>query len=311
MKFAHSRRVLISALARALAVALAFAMSSSLPAAETGSPASPAERLLASTRPLVIGHRGYAAVAPENSLVSFDRALAAGVDLVELDYHHASDGLPVVIHDGTLDRTTDALARWGGKGKDLPVHRRPSADLVTLDIGSWYQPPYPGQKLPTLEAALSFIQARGVTLIERKGGDPTTLARLLADRKLVNQVVVQSFDWSFLRGLHALEPRQVLGALGPPGQRDGRKLTDAEKALNPGWLREIKALGARAAVWNKLVDRAAVAEAHRLGLRVWVYTINDADLAASLLALGVDGLITDNPALAWRAVALSFAAPRP
>ena len=84
--------------------------------------ASPAETLLASPRPVVIGHRGYPSIAPENTLASFDRALQAGVDLVELDYHHSADGIPVVIHDGTLDRTTDAIARWSGT--DLPVEGR-------------------------------------------------------------------------------------------------------------------------------------------------------------------------------------------
>lgn len=274
----------------------------SLPGAAANAQPSPAEALLASPRPLVIAHRGYSAFAPENSLISFDRALDAGADLVELDYHHASDGVPVVLHDGTLDRTTDAIARWGGK--DLPVRSRPSAELVTLDIGSWFKPPFPRQYLPTLAAALDRIQARGVTLIERKGGEPATLARLLAEKKLVNRVVVQSFDWTFLQGYHALDSSQVLGALGPPGSRDGRKLSDPEKALNSAWLEEVRRTGARIAVWNRQVDAASIRAAHALGLDVWVYTINEPDLADSLLEAGVDGLITDNPAILWRALAL-------
>src|SRR5882762_4302594 len=73
----------------------------------------PALKLIASPRPLVIGHRGYCQFAPENTLPSFKLAVAAGADLVELDYHHTKDGQLIVIHDPDLDRTTDATNRWG------------------------------------------------------------------------------------------------------------------------------------------------------------------------------------------------------
>src|SRR5574341_2564494 len=74
-----------------------------------------AERLITENRPLVIAHRGYSAVAPENTLPAFQLALAAGADLVELDYHHSKDGIPIVIHDHELDRTTDGDERWQSK----------------------------------------------------------------------------------------------------------------------------------------------------------------------------------------------------
>jgi len=263
----------------------------------------PAETLLKSSRPLVIAHRGYSALAPENTLAAFDRALLAGADLVELDYHHSQDGVPVVIHDATLDRTTDAVARWGGK--DLPVSARPARELLGLEAGSWFSPSFPAERVPTLEAALNFIQPRGVTLIERKAGDAATLQGMLASRGLVNRVVVQSFDWAYLRAYRALDPVQVLGALGPPSSRDGRKLTDEEKRLNAAWLREVRDLGAQLVVWNRLVGSEAVEIAHAQGLRVWVYTINEETEASSLFAMGVDGIITDNPAMAWKALAVT------
>ncbi|MBL9129267.1 MAG: hypothetical protein JNL97_16575, partial [Verrucomicrobiales bacterium] len=224
----------------------------------------PAKVVLRTKRPLVIGHRGYPTVAPENSLASFHQALQAGVDLVELDYHHSLDGIPVVIHDGTLDRTTDSGTRWSEKG--IRVDSRAASELVTLGVGGAFQPPFPGERLPTLAAALEFIQKRGITLIERKSGDPATLAALLKEQGLVNRVVVQSFDWEFLAAFHRLVPDQVLGALGPRSVRGARKLSDDEKALSASWLREIVDTGARVAVWNGQVDGAAVVEAHRLGL---------------------------------------------
>lgn len=268
-----------------------------------------AERLLAQTRPLVIGHRGLPAAAPENTLPSFRLALLAGADLVELDYYHASDGVPVVLHDGELDRTTDSVKRW--KKEKIRVTERPSAELTTLDAGAWYSPPYAGTHLPLLTEALDLIQKDGVTLIERKGGDPAMLIRLLAERNLLNQLVVQSFDWTFLQQYHQQEPRQILGALGPPGSAGGRKLTDDEKVLRPPWVDQVAKLGARIVVWNRQISAEGVDYAHQRGLKVWVYTINEPVLAISLLDQGADGLITDNVAGLWRTLALRNAGTVP
>ena len=261
-----------------------------------------AEKLLALQRPLVIGHRGFSAAAPENTLPSFKLALAAAADLVELDYYHTSDGVPVVIHDPDLDRTTDSVKRWGTK--KTRVESKSVAELRSLDAGAWKDTQFTGTKLPLLTEALDLIQSNGVTLIERKAGDPATCVKLLKERNLVNDVIVQAFDWEYLRGLHALEPAQILGALGPPGTRDGRKLSDAEKKLTAEWVEKANDSGARIVVWNRMLDRPAVETAHRRGLKVWVYTINDAEVANGLLDLGIDGIITDNPALVWRTLAL-------
>jgi glycerophosphoryl diester phosphodiesterase len=282
-----------------LSMALLTFTASSLTAAEP----LPAERLLQTTRPLVIGHRGFNVFAPENTLPSFQMAKTAGVDLVELDYHLSQDRVPIVIHDSELDRTTDAAAKWGAK--KIRVSNRTAAELQTLDAGKWFDPRYAGTRLPRLDEALDVIQAGGgVTLIERKAGDAAACAQFLRDRNQINHVVVQAFDWAFLSDLHARMPEQILGALGPTGTRGGKKLTDEEKKLSPQWIGEAKTAGASVVGWNKLVDREAVAEAHRQGLKVWIYTINDPSEATSLLDLGVDGIISDNPSLIWRAMAL-------
>lgn len=263
----------------------------------------PAQRLLKTTRPLVIAHRGFNVLAPENTLPSFKFAKLANADMVELDYHHSKDGTPIVIHDFELDRTTDAVAKWGGK--KIRVDGRTVAELKTLDAGQWFDPMFKGARLPLLAEALDLIQkGGGVTLIERKAGDPAACIRVLRDKGLINQVVVQSFDWTYLREFHAQCPEQVLGALGPAGTRNGVKLTDAQKELGPEWIDDAKQAGASVVGWNKLVSRAAVAYAHQHGLKVWVYTINEVPLANALLDLGVDGIITDNTAAIWRALAL-------
>jgi len=266
--------------------------------------APPALRLLNAKRTLIIGHRGYPQFAPENTLPSWKLALEAGADMAELDYYHSKDGQLVVIHDGTLDRTTDAVKRWAGQ--KIPVEGKTAAELRSLDAGSWFDPKYAGTKIPLLTEALDAIQGSGgVTLIERKEGDAATLVKLLRERKLINQVIVQAFDWHYLKAFHELEPTQVLGALGPPKLlADGSKPPEKSKVMDAEWLDELAKTGAKAVVWNDKITREAVALAHQRGLKVWVYTINDPDPANRLLDMGVDGIITNNTGLMWRTVAL-------
>jgi glycerophosphoryl diester phosphodiesterase len=262
----------------------------------------PALRLVASQRPLVIAHRGYCQLAPENTLPSFKLAMAAGADLVELDYYHARDGQLIVIHDKELDRTTDATNRWGGS--HIKVESRTAAEIQSLDAGKWFDPKYAGTKVPLLTEALDTIQEGSVTLIERKGGDPAACISLLRGKDLINKLIVQSFDWEYLRAFHEQEPAQVLGALGPPSLlADGKKPVGIPKELNAKWLDELKQTGARVVVWSDKVSREAVQLAHQRGLKVWVYTINDPALANKLLDMGVDGLITNNTSLIWKTLA--------
>ena len=265
---------------------------------------SPAIRLIETKRPLVIAHRGYSQIAPENTVPAFKLAAEAGADLVELDYHHSKEGELVVIHDATLDRTTDATNRWGGK--KIPVVSKTVAELQSLDAGRWFDPIYAGIKVPLLADVLDLVHAAGgVTLIERKEGDAAACVKMLHEKKLINQVIVQSFGWDYLKSMHELEPKQVLGALGPPKTlADGTKPTIKDKALSTAWLDLLELTGARVVVWNKEVTRESVALAHQRGLKVWVYTINDLEQASDLLDLGVDGIITNNTSLMWRAVAV-------
>ena len=268
------------------------------------SEALPALKLIASKRPLVIGHRGYCQFAPENTLPSFKLAMAAGADLVELDYYHSKDGQLVVVHDPELDRTTDATNHW--QQQHVSVQSKTVAEIQTLDAGSWFDPKYAGTKIPLLNEALDTIQKGNVTLIERKEGDAAACIKLLRARDLINKVVVQAFDWEYLRDFHQQEPEQVLGALGPPHMLPGGNKPDKKmpKELNAAWLDELQKTGAKAAVWNQQVSKESVKLAHERGLKVWVYTINDPDLANRLLDMGVDGIITNNTSLIWRTLAL-------
>jgi glycerophosphoryl diester phosphodiesterase len=293
----------------------------------TGKANWPALDLLASDRPLVIGHRGYCAHAPENTLPSFQLALAAGADLVELDYHHSRDGTPVVVHDDTLDRTTDARKAW--RQKRVKVGDRTAAEIQSLDAGSWFEAEFAGARVPLLTEALDLIcGSGGVALIEHKSGDADTLVKILRagckrrgetpgepsqlsrldaaggsrgrspqpeiGTDYLNKVAVISFDWRFLRDFHELESSQVLGALGPPEQlADGRKPSRLSGRLDGQWLDALAETGARLAVWSRQVSVSTVQLAHQRGLKVWVYTVNDTGTARGLLQSGVDGIITN------------------
>jgi glycerophosphoryl diester phosphodiesterase len=259
--------------------------------------------LLAAQRPLVIGHRGYCRLAPENTLPSFRLAIEAGADLVELDFRQSKDGQLIVIHDAELDRTTDARTHW--RRRRIKVESITAAQIQRLDAGGWFHRQFAGTQIPTLAEALDTIQPRSITLMERKAGSPADCIRLLRAKRLVGQVVVQAFDWAYLRAFHVQEPEQLLAALGPPtSMPDGRKPRRKERNLNSGCLEELLRTGATIAVWNRKISIAAVRLAHEHGLKVWVYTVNDVRLANRLLNIGVDGIITNDPTMIRRAAAL-------
>ncbi|NOS71900.1 MAG: hypothetical protein HOP33_18465 [Verrucomicrobia bacterium] len=292
------------------AIFTALILAAASMAAQSAESLSPVETLINLPRPLVIGHRGYNQIAPENTLPSFKLAKMAGADMVELDYYHAKDGRLVCIHDDVLDRTTDAIARWGEKGTRISA--RAGDALCSLDAGAWFDkknaglhlPSYTGTRLPTLAESLDLIQDGNMTLIHHKEGDAGTCLKLLREKKLVNKVIVQSFEWDYLKDFHNLDTNQVLGALGPLWGRNGKQLKDEEKVLDQSWVDEIKSIGARVAVWNNQITRESVDYAHKQGLKVWVYTINDPGMANKMLDLGADGIITDNTSIMWRTIAI-------
>ncbi len=204
------------------------------------------------------------------------------------------DGVPVVIHDAELDRTTDARKSW--KERHVKVRSKSAAQIQSLDAGSWFDAKYAGERVPTLAEVLDTIQNGSLALIERKAGDPVTCINLLREKSLINNVIVQSFDWRFLHALHEHEPELVLGALGPPTVlADGKKPSWIPKKLSALWLNELQKTGAGIVVWDRRLSKNAVSLARDRGLQVWVYTINDLKLAKRLVRMGATGLITNDP----------------
>jgi glycerophosphoryl diester phosphodiesterase len=214
---------------------------------------------------VVFGHRGAAGLAPENTLPSFRRAVECGVNAVELDVH-VLEGALVVIHDDTVDRTTDGsgtLARLGLAG------------LRALDAGA-------GARVPLLEEVVGELPAHVGLNVELKGpGTAAPLAAFLARHPGLD-VVVSSFDHALLRAFRQLDGRTRVAPLVSRWQSGVWQVA-----------RELDA-------WSLHFSRRAanarrLAHAAELGLRRFVYTVNDLAEARRLLSLGADGVFTDYP----------------
>lgn len=206
---------------------------------------------------LVVGHRGAPHQAPENTLASFEAALAIGVDAIELDVHLSRDGHLVVIHDADLRRTTD--------GAGL-VHEQTLAALRALDAGAWFGPAFAGQRIPTFDEALAGIGGRAALQVEIKGAtDGVAEATVAALRRhgLIDGTMVTSFHLERLPLVRALEPRLALGALVWGRTRAGEPMTPAAMVAATRQARADVML-----VWHEYLEAAVVAAGRAAGLPV-------------------------------------------
>ncbi|MFF0485317.1 glycerophosphodiester phosphodiesterase [Streptomyces sp. NPDC004435] len=236
----------------------------------------------------VIAHRGASSTAPENTLVAGEVARRAGVEWIENDVRPSRDGVPYVLHDATVDRTTD------GTG---PVRSLTSARLDALDAGSWFAPAFAGARVPTLAAQLTDLRERGGRLLLEVKGPHTEaeVARIVRDvreRGMADRVVVQSFDVVSLEHARKLAPELPRALL--------RDLLDADPVAVS---RELGLTGYHVSDQGLSARPGAVAELHAAGVAVNVWTVNDPARWRVLAGLGVDGVITDRPAelVGWNA----------
>ena len=221
-----------------------------------------------------IAHRGGSLFAPENTCASFF-ASSNAADLVEFDVHVSLDGELVVIHDGTVDRTTD------GTGS---VSALSLAQLKALDAGSWFSPSFAGEAIPTLAEAIECILPFATPLIEQKAGSAQSYVDLLQSMNVTSNVVVQSFGWNFLRDINDLDPSIRLAALGS-GVLSSNELTD------------IQSRGIGTVAWAKNdITTTEIELVHAFGMELFVWTANGSAVQDAV-DLGVDGVISDDPAL--------------
>jgi glycerophosphoryl diester phosphodiesterase len=246
-------------------------------------------------RPLRIAHRGASARAPENTLAAFAAAIADGADAVELDVQRTRDGVPVVLHDPTLDRTTD------GTG---PLAATTLSALRRLDAGAWFDPRFRGERVPTLEEALECVRGRCGLNVELKiaparGGTLRSRARrsreeaaLLAEAVagVLEQVrfdgflLLSSFSAAALRAARAAMPRARLALLA------SRRMT--------GLGATHRALALEAVNLHlRLATRRRFGAARRLGLGILVWAVDDLENLRRVEDLGADGIMTDDVTL--------------
>lgn len=233
------------------------------------------------TMTLNIAHRGASAQAPENTMAAFEQAVELGADVIELDLHVSRNGELVVIHDVTLDRTTD------GQG---PVHARSLRELKQLDAGRWFSERFTGQRIPTLTEVLDRFAGKIPLALEIKAGSAfyhgieERLVSVLREHQAVSQVAVASFDHYALCTLKALEPDLRTAAL-----LVGRPMSIAALA-GPS---KVDAM----ALEGSLVTVTEVEACRAAGLQLVVWTVNAPAQMRYFIDLGIDGIITDRPDL--------------
>lgn len=227
-----------------------------------------------------VAHRGAGKLAPENTLAAFRLGASHGYRMFECDVKLSADGVPFLLHDATLERTTNGHGTAGDK---------PWAELAQLDAGSWHSRAYAGEPLVTLAAVARYCQANGLLLnIEIKptpGAEAQTGAAVAdaAARLWAGQAVpplLTSFQPEALRTAQAAQPQLPRGLL--------------LDALHDAWPRQVQDLGCAALVCrHSLWEPGLVQQALGLGLHLASYTVNDVAEAQRLRALGPHTVITD------------------
>jgi glycerophosphoryl diester phosphodiesterase len=231
--------------------------------------------------PLVVGHRGAASLAPENTLAAIEAGIAQGAGYVELDVQRSADGVVLILHDETLDRTTD--------GSGLVGELTWSA-IQQLDAGSPFSAAFGGEAIPSLADVITFTAASATTLVlEIKSpqlypGIEQQILEAVREFEIAERVMVISFYAEALQNVNSLAPDITTGFVWQW----------------PRFPAEVASLDVEVVClfWPAvLLNPCLVSRLHAEGYQVWVWTVNDARLMRLLLWLGVDGIATDRPDL--------------
>jgi glycerophosphoryl diester phosphodiesterase len=236
-------------------------------------------------RPTIFAHRGASAHAPENTLAAFQLAVQQGAPAIELDAKLSVDGEIVIIHDQTVDRTTN------GSGV---VRKLPLEVLKSLDAGAFFHTQFKGERIPTLAEVFESVGGKVFINIEITNYAspfddlPLKVANLVLRYGLEGTVLFSSFLASSLRRAHKIAPQVPLGLLAFSGIKG---------LLVRSWLGLRKPY---AAIHPEAGDATTqlIARAHRYNRRVHAYTVNDPQQMRNLFAAGIDGIFTDDTLLA-------------
>jgi glycerophosphoryl diester phosphodiesterase len=230
--------------------------------------------------PRWIAHRGAGKLAPENTLAAFRLGASHGFRAFECDVKLSQDGVPFLLHDDTLERSSNGQGMAGNQSWQA---------LSQLDAGSWHSRAYAGEPLPTLRAIAAYVQRNGFALnVEIK---PTPGVELLTGQVVAETCLALWHGQAPLPLFSSFRPDALRGAMEKAPAIPRALLLDT---LWPGWLGVAQALGCVAVVTNHtLMDAPLLAQLHAAQLRGLCYTVNEPADAQRLLSMGIDGLITD------------------
>ena len=234
-------------------------------------------------RPVIFAHRGASANAPENTFAAFELAVRMGAEAIELDSMLSQDGIPVVIHDHTLERTTN--------GHGL-VSSQDLSDLIKLDAGSWFSETFKGEQVPLLREVLERFSHNILINIELKNYHAPhdtlaeTVLKLVDELNIWDSVLFSSFLPGNLRLIHKRNPEAKVALLCPSGIKGWFFRSSLYLKLSPEIIHP-----AESDVNSKYIERE-----HQRRRRVHVWTVNDKAKARELLIDDVDGIFSDEPA---------------
>ena len=228
---------------------------------------------------VVISHRGAAGLAPENTLAALREAINQGAGLIEIDVHRTADGVLVLMHDETVDRTTEGA----GAVRELTWD-----EINKLDAGSHFSPEFAGESVPSLDSALELIAEWPVTLVlEVKNphlypGIEQQILETMRRFDASDRVIVMSFDHGWLERFKKSELAS--------------DITIGLISWLPCNMAQIPSTRMVSVYWpSVLLPPTSVRRIHNQGYQVWVWTVNHTRLMRLLMWLGVDGIVTDRP----------------
>ena len=231
-----------------------------------------------------IAHRGASGDghAPENTLAAFQKAIEMGVDGVECDVHCTKDGSVVVIHDHTLNRTTDT------KGV---VEEMTLREVKKADAGSWFDPRFAGERVPTLRELLELTKGKVITVIEIKSENiADKVVKEIESARAESEVVIISFHASALRDAQEINPRIPRGLL-----IGGRKAIRKPAGILDLIHQAAEAGASVLDLSSKIITPPLVEESHRRGMGVWAWTVDDEVEMKRLAEMYVDGITSKYP----------------
>ncbi len=242
--------------------------------------------------PIIIAHRGFSDIAPENTLIAYQKAIEVGAPWAECDIFLSQDGVPFLFHDKELKRTSD------GKGE---VEKQTLEQLKALDAGSWKDKKYAGEKIPTLREYLELLKGKMRPVIEIKSKKPEILPKIIIDLKRTGyqpeEVTIFSFHYEQVRDIiknpnwEKLHVTWLLDEI-PANETAQMMIIDKAKEAN------LSALGAS----HKKARKDFVMRAQKAGFPIYIWTVNDEPTMVKLIEMGVDGIITDRPDLGLKTV---------